>query len=240
MNYKKSKTRFLRMSNIEEKEKPKKVFITLSHSQKDLLKRLEFTSKAFIEALTHAEFVFYSGRIMANFYQEEVSNMQYKSKFLQFKFWCTKLGGDPIQQQPYLKKISKEQIALISEEFDIVFPEANTIQIELKRKAEKVTELENVVGELSKKLKGFEELIVNLAGKTDLSALLGNKEAEPKKGEDSYIEEENFYTDNEGEGKSEQNEKPGVEKEKGADGKVINFELLGQLLSASKNKKKTN
>jgi hypothetical protein len=217
------------MFQSEEKEKPKKILIILSPSQKDLLKKIGFTYIEYVQQLTHAEIVFYSGKVLLALFQEEVTNMKYKSKFLQFKFWCTKQGGEPIQQQPYLKKISKENMSAIAADFGFELPDIATMQIELKRKAERVNELENVVGELTKKIKGFETMLANLAEKSDLKALLKKKE-EPK-GADDYEEDENFYS---GDEKNEE------KREVVSEGKVINFELLGQLLGGGSDSKKKN
>lgn len=162
------------------KDKRKEINVDISHSQRDLLLKVGFVAPEFINVLTHLKVVFYDTRLMCVFYQEEIapSNQLYKTKFLQFKYWCNKINGGEAneQQKSYLKPISKENMIKIAEAFGFELPEPNEKLLELKRKSEQVVLLESTVSELTKKVQIFEELLKSLTDKADLSLINSSKQ----------------------------------------------------------------
>jgi hypothetical protein len=207
---------------MEKPDTRKEININLTPSQIQTLVKINFAPIEHVKALNKLKILFYSTRLMCVFYQEEVApeGQLYKTKFIQYKFWANKItGGQPHEQQPYLKPISKQNMEIMAAEFGFELPEPSSNALELKRKNEQVAQLESTVGELTKKLMLFENLLkASLSEKPDLSQHLSNS---IQASEDEKIS-------------LPQKKKQKVSLE---GGKVINKNNLGKVLGEAKGKK---
>lgn len=206
---------------MEKPDKRKEININLTPSQIQTLVKINFAPVEHVKALNKLKITFYPTRLMCVFYQEEVApeSQLYKTKFIQYKFWANKIaGGEPHEQQPYLKPISKQNMEILATEFGFELPEPSSNALELKRKSEQVAQLESTVGELTKKLMLFENLLkASLSEKPDLSQHLSNS-VQASEDEKKPLPQKKQKINPEG-------------------GKVINKNNLGKVLVEAKGKK---
>lgn len=162
---------------MEKPDRRKEINVDLTPSQIEILVGLNFAPPEHVRALNKLKIIFYSTRVMCVFFQEEIApeSQLYKTKFIQYKYWANKItGGEPHEQQPYLKAISRANMVILAREFGFELPEPSQNALELKRKNEQVAQLESTVGELTKKLQMFENLLKSSLAEKDLSRHLSS------------------------------------------------------------------